>query len=204
MRRPASTRSSTRPASKPVRCITTSRRASNSWPPRSSTPPGAGIEQLLRRFLATDRSGGRHRRSLDRPAGGGAGRRPARRLPHRADRHRVGERQPVGSRSLGARLQGLVHGDRGAAALRGLVRRRRGNGCARGDLADRGGADPVPDRRRSGRAARRQTRSRHCCAASAPHRVCGAAPRCTQRRDGYISRPISSTRTEWVSAPTAR
>ena len=83
---------------------------------------GADIEQLLRRFLATGRPvADIVERWIDLLVAGLAGdQRDG--CPDRADRHRVGERQPVGARRLGARLPGLVRGDRGSAALRRLVR----------------------------------------------------------------------------------
>ena len=123
---------------------------------------GADIEQLLRRFLATGRSvADIVDRWIDLLVAGLAG-----------DQRDGCPIEPIATESVNASplvraasaraFTGLVRGDRGTAALRRLVRARCGNRCASGDLVDRGGADPVPDRGRSGRAARRQARSARC------------------------------------------
>ncbi len=56
--------------------------------------------------------GGRHRRPVGRRPYRRADRGLARRMPDRADRHRVGPCQRAGPRGVGARVRRLVHGNR--------------------------------------------------------------------------------------------
>ena len=92
---------------------------------------GGEIERLLRRFLDSDSS------VADIVAGWidlltvQLAVRPARRLPDRTDRHRVGQRQPAGARRVGPGLRRLERRGRRAASRRRLA------GC------------PRPSRRRS-------------------------------------------------------
>ena len=106
----------------------------------------ATAAQILSRRTA----GGRHRRSVGRSAGRRADRRPARRLPDRADRHRVGPCQRTGARSVGTCVHRLVQSDRRAAARRWLVGGRSGKRCCCCDFVDRGSVDPIPHRGRRG------------------------------------------------------